>query len=91
MNEAPTITSAAAATFTVGTAGSFTVTTGHAYPAATTLSIGTVVLPTGLSFHDNGDGTATIAGTPAAGTGRRFSFPIVASNGVSPAASRRSR
>ena len=86
VNEAPTITSAAAATFTVGTAGSFTVTTGHAYPAATTLSIGAVVLPTGLSFHDNGNGTATISGKPAAGTGRRFNFPIVASNGVNPAA-----
>ena len=50
VDEAPTITSAAATTFTVGTAGSFTVTTGHAYPTPT-LSIGTVVLPVGSQLQ----------------------------------------
>src|SRR5207244_1344437 len=34
----------------------------------------------------NGNGTATLSGTPAAGTGGNYSFTITASNGVSPAA-----
>ena len=61
----PTITSPATATFTVGSAGTFTVTTtGSPTPAITR----TGTLPATLAFVDNGDGTATISGTPAAGT-----------------------
>jgi hypothetical protein len=43
-------------------------------------------LPSGVTFTDNGDGTATLAGTPAAGTAGSYSFTITADNGVSPAA-----
>ena len=54
----------ATTTFTVGSPGTFTVTTaGGPVPAIT--SSGT--LPPGVTFTDNGDGTATLAGTPAAG------------------------
>ena len=57
-------TSAAATTFTAGSAGTFTVTTtGNPAPAITSSG----ALPAGVTFVDNGDGTATLAGTPAAG------------------------
>jgi Putative Ig domain/Immunoglobulin domain/Immunoglobulin I-set domain len=78
---APAITSANTTTFTVGSAGSFTVTaTG---PPTPTLSfVGT--LPDGLTFVDNGNGTATLAGTPAAGTQSSYTLTITAANGVLP-------
>lgn len=81
VDEAPTITSAASATFLYDDAAStFTVTTGHAFPIPTfTAGSG---LPTGVTFHDNLDGTATISGAPEQ-TGS-FSVSITASNGVSP-------
>jgi hypothetical protein len=78
---APTITSADHATFAEANAGTFTVTTTGLPTAGLTESGG---LPTGVSFTDNGDGTATLAGTPAAGTNGYYTFTIGASNGVSP-------
>jgi len=65
VNEPPTITSAATAAFQNGTAGSVTITT-TGYPTATLALAG--ALPAGLTFTDNGDGTATISGTPTATT-----------------------
>ena len=62
---APTITSANNTTFDEGQAGSFTVTSTG--PPTAALSE-TGALPTGVTFTDNGNGTATLAGTPAAGT-----------------------
>ncbi|HUB24996.1 MAG TPA: putative Ig domain-containing protein [Tepidisphaeraceae bacterium] len=79
----PSITSSNNYTFTTGTAGSFTVTTGGV-PTPTLTETG--VLPTGVSFIDNGDGTATLAGTPIAGTGGVYDVTITASNGVVPTA-----
>jgi large repetitive protein len=83
----PSITSSPTATFLVGTAGSFTVqATGvPGGPAISITEAGT--LPAGVTFTDNGNGTATLAGTPAKGT-RAGSYPVVitASNGVPPAA-----
>ena len=70
--QAPTITSGADTTFTVGAAGSYTVTT-VGNPAAS-LSENGGDLPSGVTFTDNGDGTATLAGTPAAGTGGVYDF-----------------
>ena len=58
---APGFTSAGRAVFALGQPGSFVVTTTGG--ADTSLSTGG--LPPGLRFTDNGDGTATIAGTPA--------------------------
>ena len=54
-------TSPAQATFTYGQPSSFTITTTGS-PAAK-LSLG--FLPQGMTFTDNGNGTATISGTPA--------------------------
>ncbi len=66
-----------AATFTVGTAETFTVTTtGHPVPTIGTSS----ALPSGVSFADNGDGTATLSGTPT--VGGTFPLTITASNGI---------
>ncbi len=76
-NQAPAITSAANTTFTAGIAGSFSVTT-TGTPTPSLSEAGT--LPNGISFHDNGNGAATLSGTAsAAGT---FPFTITASNGV---------
>ncbi|MGA9114857.1 MAG: Ig-like domain repeat protein [Candidatus Dormiibacterota bacterium] len=78
---APAITSNDGATFTVGGADSFTVTaTGLPFPSISEVGD----LPEGVTFTDEGEGTATLEGTPAAGTGGTYSFTIGASNGVSP-------
>jgi hypothetical protein len=80
VNTSPSFTSANAATFTVGTAGSFAITT-TASPTVTSISR-TGALPTGVTFTDNGNGTATLAGTPAAGTGGTYPLTLTAANGV---------
>ncbi len=73
----PTITSANSATSIVGAPFSDTVTTTGA-PAAALTETG--ALPSGITFVDNGNGTATISGTPAAGTGGSFPLTITATN-----------
>jgi hypothetical protein len=76
---APIIWSAASTTFIAGSNNSFKVTaTGTPLP---TLSLqGTV--PDGVTFTSNGDGTATLAGTPSvAGS---YPVTITASNGTLP-------
>jgi hypothetical protein len=81
VNAAPVITSGTSTTFTVATAGSYTVqTTGS--PTASISESG--ALPTGVSFLDNGNGTATISGTPGPGTTGTYPLTITASNGVAP-------
>jgi hypothetical protein len=61
----PTITSANNTSFAVSKAGTFTVTaTG---PPTVTLSE-TGALPPGVTFHDNGNNTATLAGTVTSST-----------------------
>ncbi|WP_156786194.1 beta strand repeat-containing protein [Microterricola viridarii] len=71
------LTSAGSAGFAADVAGSFTVTaSGTPTPAITATG-----LPAGLSFLDNGDGTATISGTPPIGTGGAQSVTLSASNG----------
>ena len=77
------ITSPAGTTFTVGQAGTFTVTS-TGVPNAALSETG--ALPSGVTFTDNGDGTATLAGTPAAGSGGTYKFTITATNGVGSAA-----
>ena len=76
VNQAPAVTSAATATFTVGTPGSFTVTT-SGFPLPT-LARGGVALPAGVTFVDNGNGTGTLSGTPAAGTGGTYAITFTA-------------
>ena len=83
VRQSPQITSPVGTTFTVGQAGTFTVTS-TGVPNSTLSESGK--LPSGVTFTDNGDGTATLAGTPAAGAGGEYPFRITAKNGVSPAA-----
>jgi len=75
--EAPTITSPATAAFNTGIADTYTITT-TGYPAATLTESG--ALPTGLTFVDNGNGTGTISGTPAAGTAGTYPVSLSATN-----------
>ena len=79
VDEQPSITSGSSASFSVGSAGSFVVTT-TGYPNAAESETG--ALPSGVTFTDNGDGTATIAGTPGAGTAADYPITITATNGV---------
>ncbi len=78
---APTITSASSTTFTVGAAGTFSVTT-TGTPTPSLSQSGN--LPAGVTFHDNGTGTATLAGTPAASTNGTYPIQITAANGTLP-------
>jgi hypothetical protein len=81
--EPPGISSVDGATFFVGQSNSFTVqTTGVPTPAISE----TGTLPGGVSFVDNGDGTATISGDPSPGTGGSYPITITADNGVDPPA-----
>ncbi|MGA2837772.1 MAG: fibronectin type III domain-containing protein [Acidimicrobiales bacterium] len=60
------ITSLPTTTFTIGTHGSYTITTAGV-SSGVTLSAATLSAHlAGLSFHDNGNGTATLSGTPGA-------------------------
>ncbi|HTU88762.1 MAG TPA: putative Ig domain-containing protein, partial [Gemmataceae bacterium] len=77
--QAPVITSGTSATFTAGQGGSFTVTaTGSPTPTLTESG----AMPSGVAFVNNGNGTATLGGTPAAGTQGTYHFTIAAHNGV---------
>ncbi len=76
----PSITSASSSTFALGNYDSFTVKAGGTAPIVITE---TGALPSGLSFVDNGGGTATISGTPGSGTQGIYPITVVASNGVS--------
>ena len=71
--------SATTTTFTVGTAGTFTATA-TGVPAPTLSETG--ALPSGVTFANNGNGTATLRGTPASVTDGTYSLTITASNGV---------
>ena len=73
----PAITTAASATATVGSAFNFTVKATGA-PAPTMAESGT--LPQGLTWTDNGNGTATLAGTPGVGQGGVYKLTLTATN-----------
>jgi hypothetical protein len=79
--EAPAITSGAEVDFTAGSSGTFAVTSTGS-PTAFLSESGS--LPSGVSFIDNGDGSATLSGTPIAGSAGSYPIAITASNGVSP-------
>ena len=81
---APTVTSPSSRSLTAGKYGSFSITTtGTPAPAITESG----ALPPGMTFVSNGNGTATISGTPVASAVGRYVVTITASNGVgSPAA-----
>ena len=74
---APAITTAAAATFTVGASGSYTVSaTGTPTPTFTESGL----LPTGVTFTDQGSGSALLSGTPGSTSASSYSFTITAAN-----------
>ena len=80
-SRAPAITSANAASFTVGKAGNFMVdTTGSPTPKISK----TGTLPAGVTFEDSTDGVAWLSGTPGPGTGGTYRLTIRAANGVLP-------
>jgi hypothetical protein len=81
INDAGRFTSANSTTFTVGSNGNFLVTT-QAFPSTGTITRTGAALPTGVNFDDHGDGTATLSGTPAAGTGGTYNFTFTFNNGV---------
>ena len=76
---APKITTASSATATAGSGFNFTVAaTGSPAPAMTESG----VLPPGLTWVDNGNGTASLAGTPGAGPGGVYKLTLTAANSV---------
>ena len=76
---APIFTNSASTSFTFGSDSTFTLTT-DANPAVTSITK-TGILPTGITFKYNNDGTATISGTPnSSGT---FNLVFTAINGTS--------
>ena len=81
VDQAPAITSADHAAFVVGQSGTFTVET-SGFPAPVLAVAGAV--PAGLTFTDNEDGTATLAGTPT-GSGGTVPVTISATNSVTSA------
>jgi Putative Ig domain len=79
----PTVTSTASAQFTVGSEASFVIAA-SGFPTPALSESG--ALPAGVTFTDNGNGTATLSGAPATGTGGTYPLVITASNGITPAA-----
>ncbi len=77
----PRLVSSASKTFTVGRAGSFTVKS-KAEPVAQVSETG--ALPGGVTFVDQGNGDARLAGTPASGAAGSYRLVITASNGGVP-------
>ena len=59
-------------------AGYFACNPGVPAPAITEAG----ALPAGVTFTDNGNNTATLAGTPAPGSGGTYVLGITANNGV---------
>ena len=80
VNQAPAFTSATGATFTVGTNGNFNVNASGFPSPNVTLQSGTV--PNNIVFTP-GVGSATLSGTPNAGTGGTYNLVFNADNGVS--------
>ncbi len=79
VDQAAAITSANNASFSVASAGSFVITaTGNPTPSFSEIG----VLPTGVTFVDNNNSTATLAGTPGGGSAGTYSLTITAHNGI---------
>ena len=76
---APSITSPASTSFPVGQAGTFTATATGAPTAALAASGG---VPAWLTVIGNGDGTATLSGTPPTGSAGTYQFVLTASNAL---------
>ncbi len=76
---APSITSSDNTTFTVTQSGSYVLTTSN----ASGISLDPAdVLPAGVTFVDNGDGTATLSGTPSLGSVASYSLHVSAHSSI---------
>jgi hypothetical protein len=80
--QAPGLSGPASATFIVGAAGGPVTFTATGIPTPALSESG--ALPSGVTLTDNGNGTATLAGTPAAGTVGSYPITIGAANGTPP-------
>jgi Putative Ig domain len=76
----PTFTSPAAATASSGTRLSFTITTAGSPTTTTTNITRSGTLPAGISFTNNGNGQATLTGTPTAASGGTYPLTFTAKN-----------
>jgi hypothetical protein len=83
---APAFASGASDTVPSGTAFSYSVTTTGTPTPAISLASGST-LPGGVTLTDNGNGTATLAGTSSVAAGA-YTFSIQAVNGVTPNATK---
>ena len=81
IGQPPLITNATSDTMEVGVNDTFTITT-TGYPLPTLSMTGG--LPIGVTFSDNGDGTATLSGMPTVGQGNVYPLTITARNGILP-------
>jgi hypothetical protein len=75
---APTVSGPASADYTLNSDGAPVVFTTSGTPQATLTYDGT--LPAGVTFHDNGDGTATLSGHPTAGPGGVYTITVKGTN-----------
>ncbi|MEK6752680.1 MAG: sortase, partial [Chloroflexota bacterium] len=81
--EGPSFTSADNTSFDMGFFGTFTVTA-VGNPSTMTITLTGGTLPAGVTLTDNGDGTAILQGTPAAGTSGTYNPVFTADNDVLP-------
>jgi hypothetical protein len=80
--EAPVFSSANTTNiFRTGGNFTFTVQT-YGYPVPVITESG--ALPSGMTFLDKGNSTATLSGAPAVGTGGNYTITLMASNGILP-------
>jgi hypothetical protein len=82
ITQAPALAGPTGATYTVGQPGGPTIFTSTGHPTSSLVSLG--LLPAGVGFTDNGDGTGAYAGTPGTGTGGLYNLTVKASNGTPP-------
>jgi hypothetical protein len=79
ITKAPAIKKVPATTISAGSNVLLTITaSGYTVPSLSESG----ALPSGLGFADRGDGTATIAGTPANGSGGSYSITVTATNAL---------
>ena len=79
MPSVPTINAFSTLSFRLGVSGSYTLTT-TGFPTPALSKMGT--LPTGMTFTDNANGTATLSGTPGPGTEGAWPITVTAANEI---------
>jgi hypothetical protein len=77
VDQPPTFATAAGTSFAIGQSGTFLIKT-KGFPLPGITMSGT--LPTGVHLVDNGNGTATLSGVPAAGSNASYTITLTATN-----------